>query len=317
MAPASVPHSPTADDRRPLALRPFDRLGVQAVIATASFVAYILARVFEGPAAMALAAFGVSACGWAWLVTRALFDPARHDAVWPRLVVGVLTATGAMSVLAPEGMARDVASNLYALSGSAALLLTVIEPFQRHGCGLAPGEVRFRAAFVIGFAGLAGVSVLGVWLDPAPIQTVSAALSLIALAAAVIWRRGHPLQAPAPAPRRAATEDEVEIGGRLMALLEAEAIHTDPDLRIADVAARLNVPEHRLSRGVAALGFANFNRLINHHRIEQAKAMLTAPGPARPILLIALDCGFASVGPFNRAFKAETGVTPRAFRAGV
>jgi AraC-like DNA-binding protein len=34
----------------------------------------------------------------------------------------------------------------------------------------------------------------------------------------------------------------------------------------------------------------------------------------RPILLIAFDCGFASVGPFNRAFKAETGLTPRMFR---
>ena len=97
-----------------------------------------------------------------------------------------------------------------------------------------------------------------------------------------------------------------------------EAVHLDPDIRIGDVAARLGQPEHRVSRCIsAATGFANFNRLINHHRIEQAMRALTAPGPARPILLIALDCGFASVGPFNRAFKAETGVTPREYRAGV
>jgi AraC-like DNA-binding protein len=34
----------------------------------------------------------------------------------------------------------------------------------------------------------------------------------------------------------------------------------------------------------------------------------------RPILSIALDLGFASIGPFNRAFKAITGLTPGDFR---
>jgi AraC-like DNA-binding protein len=33
-----------------------------------------------------------------------------------------------------------------------------------------------------------------------------------------------------------------------------------------------------------------------------------------PILTIALDAGFQSIGPFNRAFKAHTGMTPSAYR---
>jgi AraC-like DNA-binding protein len=33
-----------------------------------------------------------------------------------------------------------------------------------------------------------------------------------------------------------------------------------------------------------------------------------------PVLTIALDAGFQSIGPFNRAFKAATGVTPTEFR---
>ena len=32
------------------------------------------------------------------------------------------------------------------------------------------------------------------------------------------------------------------------------------------------------------------------------------------ILTIALDTGFQSIGPFNRAFKAHTGMTPTEFR---
>jgi AraC-like DNA-binding protein len=31
-------------------------------------------------------------------------------------------------------------------------------------------------------------------------------------------------------------------------------------------------------------------------------------------LTIALDAGFQSLGPFNRAFKAHTGMTPTDFR---
>jgi AraC-like DNA-binding protein len=33
-----------------------------------------------------------------------------------------------------------------------------------------------------------------------------------------------------------------------------------------------------------------------------------------PILSIALGLGLGSIGPFNRAFKAATGLTPTAFR---
>ena len=35
-----------------------------------------------------------------------------------------------------------------------------------------------------------------------------------------------------------------------------------------------------------------------------------------PILTIALDAGFGSLGPFNRAFRDAEGMTPSAYRAG-
>ncbi|MBX3476694.1 MAG: helix-turn-helix transcriptional regulator [Brevundimonas sp.] len=302
LAPASMP----------------DRLPAHAVIAATSFVAYILARLAEGPVSAGFAAFGVSACGWAWLLARALFDPARHDAAWPRLVVGVLTVAGAVSVLAPDGgLTARVADNLYALSGSAALILTLVEPFQRHGCALSRAETRFRIAFGLGFALLAGVSVIGIWMTPEPIQTVSAVISLAGAGAATAYRLRHPLRAAAspPAPRKPATDEDHHLAARLLRLLQDEAIHTDPDLRIGDVADRLGQPEYRVSRCISAgLGFANFNRLINHHRIADAQRLLSDSSESRSILEIALDCGFASLGPFNRAFKEETGTTPRAYR---
>ena len=49
--------------------------------------------------------------------------------------------------------------------------------------------------------------------------------------------------------------------------------------------------------------------------VEHVKAALADPGQAEvPVLTIALDAGFSSLGPFNRAFKTETGLTPTEYR---
>ena len=65
------------------------------------------------------------------------------------------------------------------------------------------------------------------------------------------------------------------------------------------------------------LGQRNFTAFINGFRIAEAKAALAAPSQAEvPITTIALDAGFGSLGPFNRAFRSETGMTPRDFRRG-
>ena len=51
------------------------------------------------------------------------------------------------------------------------------------------------------------------------------------------------------------------------------------------------------------------------HRIAAAKTRLADPGEARvSISTIAYDIGFASLGPFNRAFKEEAGVSPSEWR---
>ena len=54
---------------------------------------------------------------------------------------------------------------------------------------------------------------------------------------------------------------------------------------------------------------------VNGYRLAEAMAALADPAQARvPVLTIALDAGFQSVGPFNRAFKAQTGETPSEYR---
>lgn len=305
------------------------RLHAHAVITVLSFVSYVLGRLLDGGVGTVFAIGGVAACGWAWLLARALFDAEPHDARWPRVVVLIIQITGALAILLPAGgVAARVAENSYALCGSAALLLTFVEPLSRRRPGLPVAETRFRTVFLVVYTLLVAVSILGLrsaaggQAEVDRIELIKAACAfagLWACGAAVWFRVGHPLQrdVTAPAARRATTAEDLRLAERLQRLLDEEDLPAEADLRIADVAARLGEPEYRVSQCIAGLGFPNFNRLINHHRIRRAKASLADPTCQDSILDIAFDCGFGSLGPFNRAFRDEVGMTPRAFRKSI
>ena len=103
---------------------------------------------------------------------------------------------------------------------------------------------------------------------------------------------------------------------RLQHLMETERAYREEGLGIAALAARLSLPEYRLRRLInQRLGHRNFNSFVNGYRLAETIAALSDPSQLQvPILTIALDAGFQSIGPFNRAFKAQTGMTPTDFR---
>ncbi|MEL7487078.1 MAG: helix-turn-helix domain-containing protein [Pseudomonadota bacterium] len=107
------------------------------------------------------------------------------------------------------------------------------------------------------------------------------------------------------------------LGEQVLAAIAENQRFKTPDLKVADIAAAIGAPDYKVSQCIAsALGFRNFNHLINTYRIEYAKEALTdANNDDKPILSIAFECGFNSIGPFNRAFRQEVGMTPRDFRA--
>lgn len=96
----------------------------------------------------------------------------------------------------------------------------------------------------------------------------------------------------------------------------AAGIWQEEGLTIGALAAHLNVPEQRVRNTInAGLGHRNFSSFINRARIKAAKAQLTDPlAPGTTVLEIAYTVGFASLGPFNRAFRAETGQSPTEYR---
>src|SRR3954451_6609503 len=103
---------------------------------------------------------------------------------------------------------------------------------------------------------------------------------------------------------------------RLDHLMTVERAYRQEGLAIGALAARLDVPEHRLRQAInEGLGHRNFNAFLNRYRIEDARLALSDVTQREvPVLTIAMDAGFQSIGPFNRAFKAETGMTPTEFR---
>jgi AraC-like DNA-binding protein len=121
------------------------------------------------------------------------------------------------------------------------------------------------------------------------------------------------------APARTLMQDDGDdpLAARLIAHMEMDKPHRDETLTIAGLAAQLGEQEYRLRRLINGhLGHRNFAAFLNGYRLAEVKAALADPAQRDvPILTMALDAGFGSLGPFNRAFREQEGMTPSAYRA--
>lgn len=98
--------------------------------------------------------------------------------------------------------------------------------------------------------------------------------------------------------------------------VEDEKGYLQSNLKMKDVAYKLDVSEYRISR-IIRLNFnaENFNQYINELRIEYAKNLLLSSANQHwTVLVIALESGFSSIVSFNRVFKSICGCTPSAYR---
>jgi AraC-like DNA-binding protein len=165
----------------------------------------------------------------------------------------------------------------------------------------------------------------------APFSIVNAAgLATMTFAIALLWlgiaheasavsptasdQRSSPRpEAPAAGPL---DQQEAALLEALRELMEEQKLYRHDELTIAVLAARLAIPEYRLRRLInRRLGHRNFSSFVNGYRLAEARAALADPVQANvPILTIALDTGFQSLAPFNRAFKTTAGMTPREYR---
>lgn len=113
-------------------------------------------------------------------------------------------------------------------------------------------------------------------------------------------------------------EEFAELKRRLDDFIDSR-LYQQSELSISAMARQLKCPDHHLRRLInRVLGFRNFNAFLNDLRVQDAAIRLRDPElSSKPILTIALELGYGSIGPFNRAFKAAFGQTPSDFRQAV
>jgi AraC-like DNA-binding protein len=269
-----------------------------------------------------------------WLFARALFGDGFRPRLWHGVVWLAIVAAGVIEVLilnptssqavAPLGIALAAQTMLFAVLGGVQAAATwrgdLVEPRRR----LRLFVVGATAAYIVVNA---GTEMLHIGLGSqvrSLLQIVVLIVILVTVSAALLRVSGEAGLFPEPAatarPRNiaervAAPPDAAQVAA-LERVMSVDRAYRQEGLSIGQLALRLGLPEYRLRQLInQGLGYRNFASFLNFYRIAEAKAALADPAQVEvPILTIALDAGFNSLGPFNRAFKAETGMTPSEFR---
>jgi AraC-like DNA-binding protein len=281
-----------------------------------------------------------------WIFVQALFDDGFawrpvHGAAW--LAAAALAAFNCAAV---AGSASVLAPVTYGLQRSVPLLFAVLAAMaaaQRWRDDLVDSRRRLRVFIVV--AGVAYTLAqlvarlaspqgrLSGWTATADVMlmlfiVVPAAWYVLCLRRTDLFPSDipsaavRPAEAQHPAPvapaEPLAPPDPAEerLAASLLNAMKSDRLYRSEDLSLANLAARLAVPEYRLRRHInQRLGHRNFNAYINGLRLDEACMALADPAQRElPVLSIALEAGFQSIGPFNRAFKAATGLTPTEFR---
>jgi AraC-like DNA-binding protein len=284
----------------------------------------------------ALVIVGSGACGWFWFLSRALFRDKRHLGPAVFALVPVIVTVEAAATLMPAagtpGMATEVGrmiNNAASLVCIAAIAFVWREALHDYLVLSSPAERRFRQIYVGSFSLLVAITLL--WVSgarpgslaadwQAMLLTSSAVLTLAGGLVAVQYRLRHPLSVSGGLERsRAVPSDDEQsdvLAQRILRAIEDENLLTTSNLKVAEFAARVGELEYKVTRCITnRLRYRNFNHLLNSYRVERAKRLFDdADCQHLNIASIAYDCGFNSLGPFNRAFRQHTGITPREYR---
>lgn len=95
--------------------------------------------------------------------------------------------------------------------------------------------------------------------------------------------------------------------------LEKEKPYLDPGFSLPIFCNMINRSERYVSLAINKIGNNNFNKLITHYRINEARRLIAMHGSQLPLNEIAEKSGFANRVSFYRNFKDETGLSPKEY----
>ncbi len=261
-----------------------------------------------------------------WVVAN--FDDSFVPKWWRWLPFGGMTALASWAI-ATDGMR---AWNTVRIAALLLVGVGILQTLAGRKADLIEGRRWFRLILAVGAgAFIVGLNVPGVTASERIRDIVGAGgVFALALAAALLRLRVEippglelkqvpavaPTGRPRDVPSTAIDGEERALLDRLQLLMENDRVYREEGLGAAMLASRLRIPEYRLRRLInQRLSHRNFTSFVNSYRLAETMLALADPSQKHvPILTIALDAGFGSIGPFNRAFKAHTGRTPTEFR---
>ena len=314
-------------------------LGAAFILAAACYMINTSAPLIRavGPLLIPISLLSIIAPVIFWWFALSLFDDGfrmRRRSLIPLLLVAPLVIFHFSGVTGPLWTAGIVLSRLVMVGAFGHAIYTALRFFNDD---LIEGRRRFRIIFAVA-VGVTGFIInfsetIG-FRDQPPawvllFQAVALLIMTLAFGAWLLAMRAEVLDGRAIANRTLAGE---AAGGRTgeapllraadrpayekLAALMKDGAWREEGLSVASLAAKVAIPEHQLRALInGQLGHRNFSAFLNSYRLEEAKRALSDPEQARrQVLQIALDVGYGSIAPFNRAFKDATGKTPTEFR---
>lgn len=108
-------------------------------------------------------------------------------------------------------------------------------------------------------------------------------------------------------------EEIHSISEKLTQIFNEEKLYKNPNLKLKDVAEKINISSHQLSQFLNNNLKKSFNLFVNEFRIEEAKQLLQT-NHQFTLEAIGYEAGFSSKSTFYATFKKISGVTPAQFR---
>ncbi|MBL8518010.1 MAG: helix-turn-helix transcriptional regulator [Betaproteobacteria bacterium] len=277
---------------------------------------------------------------WFWMFTEAIFDDDFRLGPRHAWVLAAVWIVGGWHELVQPPLRQAWVHGLYTAMVIALLAWPPVRLLRQRAGDLVEVRRRWRAWFVAGVAiyGFAGIALMALFGGQLPadwarvhvamlfVASLVASLALaqsgvaegpsaalpsgtsdIDEAATTAWRRTEVRQTPAV--------DEALVR-RIVEAMEGKRIYRTENMTVAALARAVGSQEYLVRRAInRGIGYRNFNDFLHHYRLSEAAPRLLSQ-PQLPVLSIALDVGYGSIGPFNRAFRQRFGMTPTAYRSG-
>ncbi|MEM1321994.1 MAG: helix-turn-helix domain-containing protein [Bacteroidota bacterium] len=106
-----------------------------------------------------------------------------------------------------------------------------------------------------------------------------------------------------------------QIYQQVQQIFEESQLFTKRQLKLSDLAQKINAPPYQLSQIINAYHGKPFYDFVASYRVNLLKKRLADPSYKQfTILSLGLDCGFNSKSSLNRVFKEHIGLTPAQYR---